>query len=361
MRIRHLTLRNFPNVREYEADFARDVVFLTGEEAETVLWAIDVLTGGERTGDLPAEVLITAEVETEDGVVFVTAEQSGIGAYLGLFDVTGEYRQMIENRREERSCRFYPNRDTPFSQRLQEYRTEPDSIDAREVGSKSFFHGYVSSFIRKFQPICLQCGKDVSLHLSAEGEFFIASADGRIPTKALSKSERTAFEYHCFLQIQCFWREYKQLQDIHTESLPLLISGLPFLDDYLIYAQDLLAEREARTLEHRVAQEDVRGQRILPKLARERDDRDNRAVLVRCVIRDDDDRTSALLDATFGNAGQLRQPDFILLHRDYNLLSVSLTMRLRPSACPSKCGYNPLLCRCSNVPRALRSFQAEHP
>ena len=233
MRIRHLTLRNFPNVREYEADFARDIVFLAGEETETVLRAIDVLTGGERTGDLPAEVLITAEVETEDGVFFVTAEQSRISAYLGLSDASEEYRRMIENRREERRCRFYQNKDKPFSQRLQEYRAEPDRVETREVGSKSFFQGYISSFIRKFQPICLQCGKDVSLHLSAEGEFFIASADGRIPTKALSKSERTAFEYHCFLQMQGFWREYKQLQDIHTESLPLLISGLPFLDDCL--------------------------------------------------------------------------------------------------------------------------------
>ena len=229
MRIRHLTLRNFPNVQEYEADFACDIVFLAGEETETVLRAIDVLTGGEETGDIPAEALITAEVETEDGVFFVTAEQSGIGAYLGLSDATGEYRQMIENRREERSCRFYPNRDKPFSQRLQEYHTEPDSIDAREVGSKSFFHGYVSSFIRRFQPIRLRCRKDVSLHLSAEGEFFIASADGRIPTEALSKSERTAFEYHCFLLLQDFWREYKEVQDIHTEKPPLLISGLSSL------------------------------------------------------------------------------------------------------------------------------------
>lgn len=82
----------------------------------------------------------------------------------------------------------------------------------------------------------------------------------------------------------------------------------------LVHAEDLLTEREARTVEHMVVQKNVRGQRILPKLARERDDRDDGAVLVRCVIRDDNDGANTLLNAASGNAGQLRQPDFVLLH-----------------------------------------------
>lgn len=52
----------------------------------------------------------------------------------------------------------------------------------------------------------------------------------------------------------------------------------------LIYAEDLLTKRETRALKHIVVQKDVRGQGVLFQLAGERNNSDNRAVLVGLVV-----------------------------------------------------------------------------
>lgn len=80
-----------------------------------------------------------------------------------------------------------------------------------------------------------------------------------------------------------------------------------------------------------VIQENMRGQCVLSQFAGERNDSDDGAMLIRLVVGNDDNRANALLNTATGEAGQLRQPDFKLLH-GFGILSFCKNYKIKHRA-----------------------------
>jgi len=198
MNVKQISIMNFCGIREYHAEFNDGVVVIDKKNSKAITAAIDIVTSGEGLDALPEDALITAQIKVKDDVLFVTADCCGISAYCALENVTEMYRQMIDNRGEERRRRFFDGNLVDTVNCLDEYLCGEALPSESEVGSLPFFRSIIGQYLHR----------------------------NRSDEAAIHSESRALQGYGNFIDTLCFWRDYKEMQDFHIEMQPVFVCNL---------------------------------------------------------------------------------------------------------------------------------------
>lgn len=158
-----------------------------------------------------------------------------------LFDVsifsdetecTEEYFDTLKDANEINAVLFfhrfkrqdYPHRLFKYRDLLKYYPEGDFSSLTNGYGTTRSFRGFITDYIKHFEPIKLRDDKDLYLKLSNEGEFNVGLINSNEKV-FLSESETVLYHYLSFISIADFWSRAEKIRNLNRVNKPLIVSN----------------------------------------------------------------------------------------------------------------------------------------
>lgn len=235
MILRRLKIRSFGCIRSFEADVYADVVAVFGRAGEVLAGAVRVLCGvpllpKERRW-LCEDTLLEAELH---GKRAYRVRLRGCALTMTVTDLedgsdcTESYRRATARCDEECASYVFSRRSyTRYPRQLNRYLSAPSADSTDGLGRTAAFHRYTRWFVRAYTVEPLRPDKPYMLELRDNGCFAVFQRDDpRREAVTLSETEEVLFAFLCFLHLFRFWKDLRQMVDLHRESMPLIVEDL---------------------------------------------------------------------------------------------------------------------------------------
>ena len=158
-----------------------------------------------------------------------------------LFDVsifsdetecTEEYFDTLKEADEINSSLFFhrfkrqdfPHKLFKYRDLLKYYPNGDFSSLTNGYGTTRSFRGFMTDYIKHFEPIKLRDDKDLYLKLSNEGEFNVGFINNNDKV-FLSESETVLYHYLSFISIADFWSRAEKIRNLNRVNKPLIVSN----------------------------------------------------------------------------------------------------------------------------------------
>lgn len=211
--------------------------------------AVAFISGKRKAEPISYEVRFVAEVEADkkyyiNAVKKKNSEKWKATVYTdnGLRECTEEYFELVTTHREMDSLNFYREKTQNYITRICQYKNILDYYPEGEfakrtegMGTTRSFRGFICQYIRNFKPIRINDKKDIFLKALPSGTFRAAYMD-KEDKPCLSESEKTVFNYLCFLSLADFWSRCEKIRNLHCIDRPLVVAELTnrIYEDYNI-------------------------------------------------------------------------------------------------------------------------------
>ena len=241
MVLKTINIDNFEDIYHFEASFDPQIVLLSDKKAKTVMRAIGKIFGCcDTTESKPPgrKEVISAVIEMngqEYSVRNTDADHIPGMTENGPKDAAPDHYGAVRRSREETNISCFPaSRTYPFHERLQRYKDTEKYYSAGEftgitegIGTTRTFRACLNSYIRQYEPEKMINSPEHRIVLRDDG-LFTAELIGSLGRRAvLSSSEKTLFDFQCYLNVNAFWSEVERIRDMNHSPGPLLITALP--------------------------------------------------------------------------------------------------------------------------------------
>ncbi len=232
MILRHLCIRAFGDVEQFEADVYADVVAVFGRRGEVLTAAVQALCGvplsaRERRwarADTVLEAVLHGKgcyrVRLSGEALTPTVTDLRDGS-----DCTEAYRRATRRCEEECASFVFSRRArSRYPHQLGRYLRSPPARTTDGLGRTEAFHRFARYFIRSFEAERLRQDKSLMLELDENGCFAVRHGErSQDVTSMLSETETVLFSFLCFLHLYRFWETVREAVDLHRETMPLII------------------------------------------------------------------------------------------------------------------------------------------
>lgn len=260
MLIESLRIENFGEIKEFKAEFGGGLNVICSEYWPDILSIMVIVSGSRILGFNSTRHIFTpntriyASISGNFGkasidLFYDESEPHGCGRRIILNDKKAAEEDLINAigatfEREECSVfinehdyrRYVPFAEYDFSKKINNYVLSGENKlprNERVVWTNMFklkeFKDRLHEFISSFSPVLINSSKDIWLSIKKDGTFFpLCCGEER---DDLSMSERTVFNYLCFLEVSRFWGQIEGKLNFR-ESLPLYICDfICFIDE----------------------------------------------------------------------------------------------------------------------------------
>lgn len=253
MRIERLRIENFGEIKEFKAEFGGGLNVICPEYWPDILSIMAIVSGSRILGFNSTRHIFTpntriyasisgnfgkAEVELfyDKNCSHACGNKITLNGSLSSFK---ELQGQIGASPEEEECAVYINADDfrkfvpfseyDFSRKLNLYLNYAPQNGNSDIMSTPKFNEILRGFISSFEQIPINSSKDIWLSIKKDGTFFpLCRGKDR---DDLSMSERTIFNYLCFLEVNRFWGQVAGKLNFR-ESFPLYICDfICFIDE----------------------------------------------------------------------------------------------------------------------------------
>ena len=253
MRIERLRIENFGEIKEFKAEFGGGLNVICPEYWPDILSIMAIVSGSRILGFNSTRHIFTpntriyasisgnfgkAEVELfyDKNCSHACGNKITLNGNLSSFK---ELQGQIGASPEEEECAVYINADDfrkfvpfseyDFSRKLNLYLNYAPQNGNSDIMSTPKFNEILRGFISSFEQIPINSSKDIWLSIKKDGTFFpLCRGKDR---DDLSMSERTIFNYLCFLEVNRFWGQVAGKLNFR-ESFPLYICDfICFIDE----------------------------------------------------------------------------------------------------------------------------------
>lgn len=260
MRIERLRIENFGEIKEFKAEFGGGLNVICPEYWPDILSIMAIVSGSRILGFNSTRHIFTPNTRIYAAIsgnfgkasidlFYDESEPHGCGRRIILNGKKAAEEDLINAigatfEREECSVcinendyrRYVPFSEYDFSKKINNYVLSGEnklSRNERVVWTNIFklkeFKDRLHEFISSFSPVSINSSKDIWLSIKKDGTFFpLCCGEER---DDLSMSERTIFNYLCFLEVNRFWGQIEGKLNFR-ESLPLYICDfICFIDE----------------------------------------------------------------------------------------------------------------------------------
>ena len=253
MLIESLRIENFGEIKEFKAEFGGGLNVICSEFWPDILSIMAIVSGSRMLGFNSTRHIFTpntriyaaisgnfgkAEVELfyDKNCSHACGNKITLNGNLSSFK---ELQGQIGASPEEEECAVYINADDfrkfvpfseyDFSRKLNLYLNYAPQKGDSDIMSTPKFNEILRGFISSFEQIPINLSKDIWLSITKDGTFFpLCRGKDR---DDLSMSERTIFNYLCFLEVNRFWGQVAGKLN-SRESFPLYICDfICFIDE----------------------------------------------------------------------------------------------------------------------------------
>lgn len=253
MRIERLRIENFGEIKEFKAEFGGGLNVICPEYWPDILSIMAIVSGSRILGFNSTRHIFTpntriyasirgnfgkAEVELfyDKNCSHACGNKITLNGNLSSFK---ELQGQIGASPEEEECAVYINADDfrkfvpfseyDFSRKLNLYLNYAPQKGNSDIMSTPKFNEILRGFISSFEQIPINSSNDIWLSIKKDGTFFpLCRGKDR---DDLSMSERTIFNYLCFLEVNRFWGQVAGKLNFR-ESFPLYICDfICFIDE----------------------------------------------------------------------------------------------------------------------------------
>lgn len=200
---------------------------------------IEVLLGIQRPKRYPYNIRFFAVVEFDSICYIRGRKDKGESTFtISVYKENEEtdffeeyYNFVIQNSEMEDALFFHHFKKEDYPHKLLKYRNlfkyYPDGDFAaltNGYGTTRSFRGFITDYIKRFEPIKLRNDKEFFLKLSDNGEFNVGYLDSNEKV-FLSESENILYHYLSFLCIADFWDRAEEIRNFNRIEKPLIISS----------------------------------------------------------------------------------------------------------------------------------------
>ena len=260
MRIERLRIENFGEIKEFKAEFGGGLNVICPDYWPDILSIMAIVSGSRILGFNSTRHIFTPNTRIYAAIsgnfgkasidlFYDESEPHGCGRRIILNGKKAAEEDLINAigatfEREECSVcinendyrRYVPFSEYDFSKKINNYVLSGEnklSRNERVVWTNIFklkeFKDRLHEFISSFSPVSINSSKDIWLSIKKDGTFFpLCCSEER---DDLSMSERTIFNYLCFLEVNRFWGQVAGKLNFR-ESFPLYICDfICFIDE----------------------------------------------------------------------------------------------------------------------------------
>lgn len=203
----------------------------------------------------PYDITIISRIELENESYYLRAEKKRDEKVRIAVRKKGEngsfttkYLNLLNQHSEERRLSSFNDFKVNYTHRIAKYFNRMLNNDTGSYISTRSFRQFLSSYISSFEKIRLNSTKDYYLELDRNGEFKVTN--GMCETIFLSETERTLYNFLCFILLNELWYKAEKIRDFNHLAKPIIVSG--FLERLDCSTDLSLCMEKMRALPHQV-------------------------------------------------------------------------------------------------------------
>lgn len=178
----------------------------------------------------PYDIIIISRIELENESYYLRAKKKRDERVRIAVKKNGEngsfttkYFDLLNQHREERRLSSFNDFKVNYAHRIAKYFNKGLNNDTGGYISTRSFRQFLSSYISSFEKIRLNPTKDYYLELDRNGEFKVTN--GMRETTFLSETERTLYNFFCFISLNELWYKAEKIRDFNHLAMPIIVSG----------------------------------------------------------------------------------------------------------------------------------------
>jgi len=240
--IKGIKIDKFENIDHFESLFDSKIAVLSDKNADSIIKAIGVALKNSSIistiRNVSNKTRIEALIELNECTYKIIVKGNGKEKLFSYVVTTNagppdiDFYYSIQKSPEEESLVWFSyDKKAPYSERLLIYK-DPEKFGFSDdffkmtngIGDTRTFRICLHKYIKNYRPENFSKTEKSTVCLQNNGVF--CTENGGKPQKSLSQSEKTLFEFVCFLKINELWECVEEIRDINREKQPILITKL---------------------------------------------------------------------------------------------------------------------------------------